>query len=295
MAKVMHSVGFLGLYGFLCFVASLGSVCAQEMNVPVMHDARFPVAFHENGKLKAQILAKKATMPLREEGTIVGEGVIAELYTPEGELDARIISDKCTYYKYDHAIMSVAPLQMERPGMKLTGKGFKWRIDRELCEILHDARVVFAREEGTSGVVTSSVIAAESAIFDYGNGMVTFKDDVVVVDPMVMMRADTLIIEMEGTNDLKTVAAHGNVRVMEEGMRARSSKAIYEKKKGTLRLMNDVRVVSGDDYLAGDRITVFLDEKRLVSKPGYIAVYPGKDGEEKSRPSWFMQRGKRGS
>jgi lipopolysaccharide transport protein LptA len=270
-------------------------VYAKDENLPVMHDARFPLEFYEDGGVKAQITAKKATMLLREEGNIAGEGVVGELFAPDGTLDTRIEADECTYYKWADSVMSGAPIKLEKPGLKLTGRGFKWRIKKDLCEISHECRIVYAREDKKSGVVTSSVIAAESAVFDYGNNVATLEGDVVVVDPKVMMRSDTLVVEMFGTNELKTVVAHGNVRVLEKGMKARCDKAFYHKRKGQLRLIKDVRVKSGDDLVAGKEITLFLDEKRVVSSPGYIAIYPAKDGESKSRPSWFMPSKKRGS
>lgn len=120
-------------------------------------------------------------------------------------------------------------------------------------------------------------ITSEQLTYDYKRSLAVFETDVVVVDPQVRIASDTLTVLFDGTNQIKSVTALGNVRIQSDGKRATCRKAIYIAATGEVLLTGDAKLMRGTDSVMGEQITFWLNEERVVCKPGRLLIYPEGD------------------
>ena len=137
-----------------------------------------------------------------------------------------------------------------------------------------------------------TVITAKSLKFDYKRSMATFEGDVVVVDPEVRMEDDKLNVVFGQTNELKAVTATGDVRLWHEDKLASCRRAIYMARTGEVILQGDAKVARGTDVVAGNEITFWLHEDRMICKPGHVIFYPAKRELPKPGKKKLPQPGK---
>jgi lipopolysaccharide export system protein LptA len=87
-----------------------------------------------------------------------------------------------------------------------------------------------------------------------------------------------------GEESIQKIVASGKVTIKMDEREARSEKAVYETANGILILTGaGSRVASGDNYVAGEKITLYRNEDRMTvesaAKQRVEAVfYPGKRG-----------------
>ncbi|MCE9614186.1 MAG: hypothetical protein K8T26_07910 [Lentisphaerae bacterium] len=120
----------------------------------------------------------------------------------------------------------------------------------------------------------STTINAKSLSFDYKRYTAVFEGNVVVVDPQVKMEADRLNVIFEGSNEVKSVAASGHVRLWHEDKTATCDRAIYVSRSGEVILRGDATLRRGDDRVMGDEITFWLNEDRMTCTPGRLVIGP---------------------
>lgn len=126
--------------------------------------------------------------------------------------------------------------------------------------------------------------------FRYDEKRITYRGEVVVQQGDVTLKSDLLTVTYEEpamTNGAKTTAAgvptaagattrqqlkeiiaEGNVEIISGDRRATGKKAVFNEAKRTVVLSGDAALREGGNRVTGERVTVFLDEKRSVVEGG---------------------------
>jgi lipopolysaccharide transport protein LptA len=128
----------------------------------------------------------------------------------------------------------------------------------------------------------NTVITASQMLFDYHRSIASFQGNVVVMDPEFRLKSDNLHVIFEGTNAVRSVTATGNVRVWQADKVATCRKAIYIAKKGEITLIGDAKLQRGNDAVSGDEITFWVNENRMICRPGRLVIFPSGDQQNKS-------------
>lgn len=89
---------------------------------------------------------------------------------------------------------------------------------------------LFAKSEGPVG------ITANRTFYDRKEGMVVFQGDVHVLEQNCQMHADRAYVFLNETNDLKRIAAIGNVALTNGFRRAYGDKVTYQRSNGLVVL-----------------------------------------------------------
>jgi len=121
-----------------------------------------------------------------------------------------------------------------------------------------------------------TVITSGTLTFDYQRSIAVFEDDVVVVDPQIRMESDKLAVAFDQTNEVKSVTATGAVQLWHQDKQASCDRAIYTARTGEVILQGNARVRRAGDVVAGNEIIFWLNEDRMICKPGQVIFYPGK-------------------
>lgn len=124
---------------------------------------------------------------------------------------------------------------------------------------------------------SNSVITADGLVFDYGRMVGVFEGNCVVADPQVRMACDKLTVIFEGTNDVKSVTATGNVRVFQGDKSATCDQAVYIARSGEIELNGNAHLFRAKDTISGKKITFWLNEERVVCTPARLTIYPTGD------------------
>ncbi len=110
-------------------------------------------------------------------------------------------------------------------------------------------------------------ITSERFEFDYKQMVAIFDEQVKVVHPQFYLEADRVFVFIDGTNDVKHILALGDVVMTNENRRAVCDKAMFSKAEGTLVLTGvnrSAQLTRGMDGVAGERITLWLEDERMV-------------------------------
>lgn len=113
-------------------------------------------------------------------------------------------------------------------------------------------------------------ITAKELEFDYPKRTLTYRGNVVVSQADLKLTSDTLrvILNEEAREVIREVTAEGKVRI-EQGQRvATGGRAVFDQAKRTLVLSEDPVLREGVNEVAGEKITVYLDEQRSVVEGG---------------------------
>lgn len=127
---------------------------------------------------------------------------------------------------------------------------------------------------GAEPAPTNTVITAETLTFDYGRMVGVFEGDCVVVDPQVRLACDKLTVMFEGSNEVKSVTAAGNVRVFHLDKSATADRAVYIARTGEIELTGNAHLFRDKDTISGNTITFWLNEERVICKPARLTIYP---------------------
>jgi lipopolysaccharide export system protein LptA len=86
---------------------------------------------------------------------------------------------------------------------------------------------------------------------------------------------------------LKEIIAEGHVDITSGDRRATGKKAVFNEAQRTVVLSGDAVVIEGGNQVTGERVTVYLDEKRSVVEGGEgnrraeMVLIPEQEGEGK--------------
>jgi lipopolysaccharide export system protein LptA len=157
-------------------------------------------------------------------------------------------------------------------------------------------------------------ISSRDLEFRYDEKRIVYRGDVVAVQGDVTMKSDLLTVfyedsapaaatpqtkteeqekagETPKTNNtkqrLKEIIAEGHVDITSGDRRATGKKAVFNEAQRTVVLSGDAVVIEGGNQVTGERVTVYLDEKRSVVEGGEgnrraeMVLIPEQEGEGK--------------
>lgn len=109
-------------------------------------------------------------------------------------------------------------------------------------------------------------ITSDRLEFNYGQGLLRYDGNVRVDHAGAKIHARSLEIafEPEGNRSLKKITARGGVEVTHGNESARGELAEYDPAAGTIVLSQNARLGSGPNSLAGEKVVVYLNERRAV-------------------------------
>lgn len=109
-------------------------------------------------------------------------------------------------------------------------------------------------------------VHADRMEFQYGRGVLRYDGNVTVDHAGARIRARSLEVsfDTEGERRLRKVTALGAVEVTRRDESATGEKAEYDPAAATIVLTESARLGSGPNSLAGERVVVYLNEKRAV-------------------------------
>jgi lipopolysaccharide export system protein LptA len=139
-------------------------------------------------------------------------------------------------------------------------------------------------------------ITSDNLEYEYKNGVIVYRGDVLAVQGDVKIRSNELRITLaksdepaKGTSELgdpttsklQAVVASGSVRIDQGTRWAVGGKATFDQTNRTLVLTDNPVLHDGPNEVAGDRVVVYLDEDRSVVEGGRKRVkavlFPGKE------------------
>ncbi len=120
-----------------------------------------------------------------------------------------------------------------------------------------------------------TTITSSRMEYDYKEAKIYFEENVNVNDPEFKLRADRVIVIMEGTNDIKQVRCMGNVELRSEDRTARCAEAVYTKASGKIVMTGDATLQRANDSVWGRKITIWVDDERMECEPVNMVLSPG--------------------
>lgn len=113
-------------------------------------------------------------------------------------------------------------------------------------------------------------ITADRLEFDYTKGLMRYTGSVRVEHAGATIRAQQIEVafEPEGKRTLSRISARGGVEVVRGNETAHGELAEYDPKAATVTLSQNARLGSGPNSLSGERVVVYLRERRAVVQGG---------------------------
>lgn len=163
-------------------------------------------------------------------------------------------------------------------------------------------------------------ISSRTLEFRYDEKRIIYRDDVVAVQGDVTMKSDLLTVTYEDTPSsssnapsakeesveksakqkkstggenatakqrLKEIIAEGHVEITSGDRRATGKKAVFDEAQRIVVLSGDAVMQEGGNQVTGERVTVYLDEKRSVvdggggSRRAEMVLVPQQEGGER--------------
>lgn len=132
--------------------------------------------------------------------------------------------------------------------------------------------------EGAAPASSNTVITSDTLVFDYGKMTAVFEGHVVVIDPEVTMTAASLIVRFDASNNVESVVASGGVEVTQLDRVGRCDEAVYTARSGAIVMTGHAELRRAMDAMKGDEIQIYVNDKKVVCKPGKLLIFPGKNG-----------------
>lgn len=130
-----------------------------------------------------------------------------------------------------------------------------------------------------SSGTNETVITSDRLEYDYSRAIAIFTGHVLVESGDLRMWSDKMTVILTPGNDIESVTAIGNVRIVQPGSHARCRKAIFLVQDNEILLTGDAEMVQGKDRVEGRVIHIWTDSNRVVSEPGRLVVFPKKQGQ----------------
>jgi hypothetical protein len=115
--------------------------------VDAIDNVRVPLQKHENGRVKALLRARKATLP--PTGIVEAEGVRVELFDELGVLDGIMTAENATIDQRRGRGRGTGAVRFEHRGVSIEGIGITWASNESLIRIESNAVVQLEREGQT--------------------------------------------------------------------------------------------------------------------------------------------------
>lgn len=124
-----------------------------------------------------------------------------------------------------------------------------------------------------------TVITSDRLTFDAEAQYALFEENVKVTDPSMDLTSDRLRVEFTEDNKVKSIIANGRVVMQQADKTAHADQASYDVVTGKIVLNGRPRVTRGADVLAGDVITFWRDDNRMICEPNArLVIYPKEGG-----------------
>lgn len=129
------------------------------------------------------------------------------------------------------------------------------------------------KKTGEPLVITSDRMEAEQL-----GDKVTFTGNVNLKKEGMTLSSDVMTVYYSaGSKDIRKVEAHGHVVVHKEGRVARSNKARYSRREGTIILTGNASILENENKIGGEKITLFMaDDRSIIEGGGKVMFYKDK-------------------
>ncbi len=123
---------------------------------------------------------------------------------------------------------------------------------------------VAADEADGSGLKTTKTIRVTSDTMEAERKkrLVIFRGDVVAEEDYTVC-SDELYVYYDDAEEIKEIVAKGNVRVVQEGKRAKGDRAVFNRLDRTLVITGHAAAKQCSDIVRGERITFYLDSDNI--------------------------------
>jgi lipopolysaccharide export system protein LptA len=120
-------------------------------------------------------------------------------------------------------------------------------------------------------------ITADRLEFDYGKGLLKYEGNVRVDHAGAKIKARSLEVsfEPEGKRSLRKITARGGVEVTHGDESASGELAEYDPTAATILLSQNAKLGSGNNSAAGEKVLVYLNEKRATVLSGAASAPAG--------------------
>jgi len=145
------------------------------------------------------------------------------------------------------------------------------------CVVAEEAN---GKSEGPEIERVPTVITCSGPLnVDYNNNIAILNYDVFVEDKYGNIRADKIkLIFNKDKKKIERIEAFGNVEINQEDKIATCEEAVFIMESRIVVLTGDPVVKRGTDTVAGEKITFYIDENRMVCEPGAkLIIFPKRD------------------
>ena len=137
----------------------------------------------------------------------------------------------------------------------------------------------FGEEEKPKGKDEPVDITSDQMEGDRSTQKVVFIGSVVVKQGEMVMNCDKLDVSYkEETRTITDLYATGNVKVVQNEITALADEAFFYRREGKVVLKGNTEVWQGKDVMFGEKITLFLDEDRVIVDKFDGRVHPREKG-----------------
>ncbi len=110
-----------------------------------------------------------------------------------------------------------------------------------------------------------------------------FKGNVVVERDNMTIHADNMTVFFSEEREVNRILADGNVKITDEDMYSMSDKAEMFMQENVIKLIRNVKIWQGENYLEGDEVIIYNNEDRMEVRKGEesrvkIIYYPDEKG-----------------
>jgi len=174
-----------------------------------------------------------------------------------------------------------SPVMAAGPGSAVA-TGFAFALALSTAAVGQGTEVEFGSGTDNSGQPVE--VTAESLSFDQDAGTALFRGEVLIVQGDMRMRGDEVNVrygpDAGGETEIKRLEASGNVLFVSGGDAAESQSAVYTLEDGVVVMTGDVLLTRPDSAIAGDTLTVNVDDGNAVMEGRVRVVFtPEGSGE----------------
>lgn len=129
------------------------------------------------------------------------------------------------------------------------------------------------------------VITADRLDAEQLGEKVTFTGNVTLKKEGTILSSDVMTVLYDvGTKDVREVEAQGNVEVRKEDRVGLSNRAVYDRRKDTIVLTGNARIIENENQFGGEKITLFMaDDRSIIEGGGKVMIYQDKAQENRKR------------
>lgn len=200
------------------------------------------------------------TQDMKITGNIVALGKGYELRT-----------EVLSYQHQKRIIYSTAPFSLVGDTIRLAGHGMRFDLDSGRLNVQEKVRADTISPVGVNTSATPIHIVSDMMMADskgmwaefIGNAVATQKDLVIKAERLKIFYVSDGGVAAD-SNSIKKIIADGNVKIVTGTKTATADHAEYTAADHILVLTGNAEAWSGENIVAGSKITLFLDENRSI-------------------------------